>query len=691
MPHFSKRLLGVAGLLILLAACGPGEETEPIESEPDLVVRDILVSTSADYENAKPLDASRVSGDIYAFADPTLEVRGANFYLDDTERSGAPIPQTSTAPQQSATTDSSFFNTKTLGEGVHTLTAELLLAGGDSRVVTATFLVDNDGDARDALLVSTSPRRTGAKKLSGATLAKNAYIYLIPDRSVTSIEFYLNGTLNQTERYAFYDAAGTAGDGSARPLDTTFLADGKHTVKAVIKSASGEKEVSAKFTVDNTTNAGPPPTTSSPDLCEGLPTDKNEVVIPQLDKPGVLEPYTDPAFGARVTRLTDSAPGGVIKPMYNTVQAWNADESRMILYHTGTEDTGHHLYDGRSYRRIKKLDIVPADIEQVFWDATDADTFYYISKVTPNYGDLIRYNAESDEKQVVKTFDDVCGGDYYPAGGNDVQMMSLDGDVIGLRCKQATSDEPKDKTFYYRISTDTVSEVLPVGDGTPYAPWNALQPAPSGERFFLNGDVLNEQLQVERTLDTTRRSDGSYKPEHAVLGQTTAGTDAFYSVIFDRTENGCDGDANGGVGALTAYDMETGQCRVLIGQSNGYGYPVSGTHPSALSYKNPGWVAVSSVGGQSQTGLIGGDQEVPLFFSEIYLANADPENPQVCRLAHHRSFGKGASGDYSAYFGEPHPVISPSGTRILFGSDWYDSGSVDTYVIELLSYTPENE
>ena len=683
MHHYLKLLLGVAGLLILLAACGPEEETESTEFEPDLVVRDILVSTNADFGEAKPLDASRVSGEIYAFADPTLEVRGANFYLDDRERSGTPIPQTNTAPRtQSATTDSSYFDTKTLGEGVHTLTAELSLAGGGSRVVTSTFLVDNDGDARDALLVSTSKQRTGAKQLAGATLTKDVYIYLIPEQSVTSIAFYIDGKLNQTERYAFYDAAGTASDGSARPFDTTSLADGKHTVTVVMTSASGEKEVSAEFTVANNATQ-PPPMTGSANLCEGFPTDKNQVVIPQLDKPGVLEPYTDPAFGARVTRITDSTPGGVIKPLYNTVQAWNADESRLILYHTGTEDAGHHLYDGQSYRRIKKLDIVPADIEQVFWDATDADTFYYVSKVTPDYGDLIRYSAESDEKQVIKTFDDVCGGDYYPAGGNDVQMMSLDGDVIGLRCKQATSDEPRDKTFYYRISTDTISEVLPVGEGTPYAPWNALQPAPSGERFFLNGDVLNEQLEVERTLDTTRRSNGSYKPEHAVLGQTSDGTDAFYSVIFNRTENGCDGDANGGIGALTAYDMETGQCRVLIGQSNGYGYPVSSTHPSALSYKNPGWVAVSSVGGQSQTGLIGSDQEVPLFFSEIYLANADPANPQVCRLAHHRSFGKGASGDYAPYFGEPHPVISPSGTRILFGSDWYDSGSVDTYVIEL--------
>ena len=74
-------------------------------------------------------------------------------------------------------------------------------------------------------------------------------------------------------------------------------------------------------------------------------------------------------------------------------------------------------------------------------------------------------------------------------------------------------------------------------------------------------------------------------------------------------------------------------------------------------------------------------------FSEIYLANTDPDNEVVCRLAHHRSFGKDAKrGGYRAYFGEPHATISPSGTRIIFGSDWYDSGSVNAYVIELPAY-----
>lgn len=93
---------------------------------------------------------------------------------------------------------------------------------------------------------------------------------------------------------------------------------------------------------------------------------------------------------------------------------------------------------------------------------------------------------------------------------------------------------------------------------------------------------------------------------------------------------------------------------------------------------------MSSIGRSSQFNFFSNNEPAPPLLSEIYLANTDPTDPVTCRLAHHRSYGKGATnGGYAPYFGEPHATISPSGTRIVFGSDWYDSESVDTYVLEL--------
>ncbi len=62
---------------------------------------------------------------------------------------------------------------------------------------------------------------------------------------------------------------------------------------------------------------------------------------------------------------------------------------------------------------------------------------------------------------------------------------------------------------------------------------------------------------------------------------------------------------------------------------------------------------------------------------------ADTNTGEVCRIAHHRSHGgNGPQG----YWAEPHASISPSGTRVLFGSDWGGGETVDTYVIELPAY-----
>ncbi|MFV1982126.1 MAG: hypothetical protein ACC657_01185, partial [Thiohalomonadales bacterium] len=124
-----------------------------------------------------------------------------------------------------------------------------------------------------------------------------------------------------------------------------------------------------------------------------------------------------------------------------------------------------------------------------------------------------------------------------------------------------------------------------------------------------------------------------------------------------------------------AHNMVTGSCSVIVGQSSGYVYPPTGTHVSALSHKNPGWVAVSMVGNVNGQTVLN---------NEIILANTNPGG-SVCRVAHHRSWGKlGPQG----YWAEPHVVISPSATRLLFGSDWGGGSTVDAYVVELPAYVP---
>ena len=46
-----------------------------------------------------------------------------------------------------------------------------------------------------------------------------------------------------------------------------------------------------------------------------------------------------------------------------STQAWNADESYLLLYEVGH---GHLLYDGQTYEYVRAVAISPPDREQVY-------------------------------------------------------------------------------------------------------------------------------------------------------------------------------------------------------------------------------------------------------------------------------------------------------------------------------------
>lgn len=373
-------------------------------------------------------------------------------------------------------------------------------------------------------------------------------------------------------------------------------------------------------------------------LCEGLVTDKEPHPMSSLAQPGVGERVEDPEFGTTIVRLTDGGAGRVIKPMYSTIQAWNADESRMILYHV---DDGHHLYDGHSYEHLGSLDINPTDLEHVFWHTSDPDVLFYIDADTST---LIRYHVNSGEKEEIRRFSS-CDGQV--SVGSDPMYTSWDSNVFGLRCSDGT-------VFGYTLDSDSLSPELETDSD------NAPQPAPSGTLFYFDGEVLGSNLQRLRTLDLADPI------THASLGRLADGHDTYNGVQWDPGEN-CD------VGTLVVYDLTNGNCRIVIGESNGYPYPTSDIHISAIAHRNPGWVALSIVGDPSGEGLL--DQE-------IVLADTNPSGV-VCRVAHHHSHGsEGPQG----YWAEPHVVISPTGSRLLLGSDWGGQDRVDAYVVELPSY-----
>jgi hypothetical protein len=397
-------------------------------------------------------------------------------------------------------------------------------------------------------------------------------------------------------------------------------------------------------------------TTLDVDLCEGLVTDQEPHSMTPLDKPTLGDTVLDQEFGTTIRRITAvSGANQAIVPMYSTISAWNADESRMVLYEIGS---GHQLYDGKSYERIGALDIDPPDLEQVYWDTSDPDLLYYVDGQT-----FIRYHVGTGKKDELHDFSSLCGSEQ-PSNGSDPMFTSWDSHRLGLVCGQ--------KMFVYDSSTDTVlGPAAP--SGTPPA-----QVAPSGTLAYLEagtGQILSVPgLALVRSLDL------QVPDNHASLGQLANGHDTWNGAVYDDGND----DEKSDVGILVTWDLVTGTGGAVIGPKTGYPYPPDG-HVSAMAYRQPGWVFVSTIWTEYFDGR--GTPPTPgLLDLENLVANTN--TGVVCRIGRHRSWGKTntALSDLDSYWAEPHTVPSPSGTRAVFASDWGNGDSVDSYVVELPSY-----
>jgi hypothetical protein len=446
--------------------------------------------------------------------------------------------------------------------------------------------------------------------------------------------------------------------GAAGAPSTTGAAgsSGKTTTGSAGAVASGTGAAGAGTATGSAgTGVVPPPATTPPpsgvNLCAGLITDKLPHPMTPVARPAVGQTVTDPQFGTTIRRITEvpatNGANPAIRPLYSTVSGWNADETMLILYAPGH---GHQLYDGKTYQFIRNLtDIHPADLEQVYWSTQDPDIFFYV-----DHNQFVKYHVREAKPEIMTTFNfcgDVTKSDTRASGGSDPMFTSFDSKRIGLGCSG--------QSFMYDISTNSVISGPKQFNELP------AQASPSGKLGWLDesGRVVDEHLNVLRKLDMKNPAN------HSTMGLSPSGVDTWYGVVFDPGPAG-----NTDIGSLVTFDMTTGQSKVVIGPKTGYPYPPT-THISAMAYKDPGYIVVSTLGDLTGKGLLD---------SEITVANT--ADGTVCRVGRHRSWGKKNTHLQQPYWAESHAVPSPSGTRILFASDWGDNPTVDTYVVELPSY-----
>ena len=117
-------------------------------SRPSDATNSLVYSKASNRSTPAILDGATVAGNVYIFTTPdTSEIVRVRFYLDNPSMVGTPTRTENGAPYDFAggtVQTAKAFNTATLSEGSHSVTAAVELTGGTTKVITATFTVDNE-------------------------------------------------------------------------------------------------------------------------------------------------------------------------------------------------------------------------------------------------------------------------------------------------------------------------------------------------------------------------------------------------------------------------------------------------------------------------------------------------------------------------------------------------------------------
>ncbi|HML82991.1 MAG TPA: hypothetical protein PKE37_14610 [Thiomonas arsenitoxydans] len=491
-------------------------------------------------------------------------------------------------------------------------------------------------------------------------------------------------------------------------------------------AASGSTSPSAgNQTVPLTGGAGATPgnpsstvVLSGGDPSQGL-VQQGKALIPysSMPKPAKLQPVFDPDFKTtKITRITDVKAdwnSQFAVPVYPTTQAWNCDETLMILYVSGSLGAGGHdgdfaLFDGKTYKFLTFLNINPADVEQWYWSTTEPTALFYVdnnqrtgtqqnalTKMTVTYSGgsvttstAVLHDFANDFKPGGALYSAVQGAGLITkvSGGSDPFAMSENNDLLGLGAylnRNTSHGGAAYAAFTYRISTGQIGEAFVPGDST------VPQALPSGqgtyfyqdENYVYVKDAVTDAVKYKIAYDGTQHSD---------MLRNAAGDDIVAGPQFDNPDN-----SKNVILSMVNLTKGTGPV-ILIDEP-----PVSGTLLSGRAYKVPGWVGMAMIGCPSGTnGDCNSGQPVAVGLPQTYLDQevliANVDSGAVYRVGHHRSTGNYGNAAQSNYWAQPNVTMSPSGTRILFQSDWGDANPnnpvidpnamIDTYVMELPAY-----
>ncbi len=389
---------------------------------------------------------------------------------------------------------------------------------------------------------------------------------------------------------------------------------------------------------------------------------------PVLAEPSPRVPFSDPALGACLVRVTDrhadlsagdASPG--IKTEYARVQAFNADGRYLLLR---SIEASWYLYDAHSLRPLAQLPL----INEPRWDARNPNLIYYTDETR-----LMAYDTNTGQARLLRDFAADLPAPAVAVWTRYEGRPSRDTCIWGL---MAEDENWLPIAFLiYDLDADRVTVRDMRGVPGIEEDIDHVTISPLGDFFLASFDRICGKdlpgtdthpcglMAYDRDLRQGRgllRIAGHYDTALDAQGREVI---VYQDIVSDY---------------IAMLDLATGQATPLW--EIDFSHTLLGFHFSGLAYERPGWALVSTYSGGDPDAFTWMDDQV--FVLELKAGG------RVMRLAHTHS--RVAPEQEHDYWAEPHATTNPDLTRVLFTSNWGRSGSeqVEVYLIDVGSIWP---
>jgi hypothetical protein len=361
-----------------------------------------------------------------------------------------------------------------------------------------------------------------------------------------------------------------------------------------------------------------------------------------LTTPKYFVPFTDSNFGNKVVKVTDPynpVPGlnmtwgRIARHHYSIDQAWNADQSLLILF---KGSPGKLFLDGTTYQPLFALHNPGA----IRWHRTNPDLMVCVGKKGVGYWDVRKHTL-----QVLNPLSGYSNADIGVNKGN----LSDDGTMLAIT---ATRSDGKKVIFAYDLVSGKKYPDIDMS-GWYELGWTTISPL---KRYIISYSAKISGDKKQRLILTLDGQLVQTWPEYERPGHS------------DFTVDGNGDEVAIGRSKYDDYKFITR--RLVDSKVTLLSSRCKASHTSARNLRNPGWMFASFNPDVPNSG------EMP-YSNEITAISTD--GTKARRLAQHNSVG-------DEYDAEPHGSPSPDGKRAIFASNWgVKDGPIAAYVAEFTS------